>query len=126
MDQQLLKLELEISHRQQELCRKYGAPYFETSIDKLLGIATETFAKPMKWPINGLRHPIESENSSNWYIWAGEDFKETDDFFQPMHIYHLNKVYPKILDYLGLPPGWRFLFDDTYEDVWYDESLLHI
>jgi hypothetical protein len=28
--------------------------------------------------------------------------------------------------YLALPPGWRFLIAPDYEDVWFDESLLHI
>ena len=43
---------------------------------------------------------------------------------KPMHIYHLLELCPKAIKYLGLAPGWRFLFDNTYEDVWYDQSLL--
>jgi hypothetical protein len=26
--------------------------------------------------------------------------------------------------FLGLPPGWRFLTDGDYVDVWYDADLL--
>jgi len=32
-----------------------------------------------------------------------------------------------MIEYLGLPVGYRFLIDNEwYEDVWYDESLLNI
>jgi len=31
-----------------------------------------------------------------------------------------------IIKYLGLSPGWKFLSDGEYEDVWYDENLLNI
>jgi hypothetical protein len=30
----------------------------------------------------------------------------------------------EILKFLGLPPGWRFLTDGLYVDVWYDAALL--
>ncbi|RAJ77610.1 hypothetical protein CLV59_107379 [Chitinophaga dinghuensis] len=127
MDNTLFKFEKEVQERQKLICAKYGAIYYHTPVTQLLGIATQTFAA-VEWPINGLRNPIQSEQSSNWYIWAGEQFSDTADFFEPMHIFHLRDNHPKILDYLGLPPGWRFLFvgDDHYEDVWFDESLLRI
>ncbi|HEY4324361.1 MAG TPA: hypothetical protein VGN20_10250 [Mucilaginibacter sp.] len=41
-----------------------------------------------------------------------------------MHISHLLDIYPTAIDYLGLAPGWRFLIDEEYEDVWYDSNLL--
>ncbi|WP_459213513.1 immunity protein Imm33 domain-containing protein [Paraburkholderia caribensis] len=28
------------------------------------------------------------------------------------------------MPYLGLPPGWRFLIAEGYEDVWEDAKLL--
>ncbi len=27
---------------------------------------------------------------------------------------------PEVLPYLALPPGWRFLIADGYEDGWFD------
>lgn len=34
---------------------------------------------------------------------------------------------PKLIDYLGLDAGFRFLITEKgYEDVWFDEKLLEI
>ena len=107
------------------LCDKYLAGYLSAPFEKIIGVAIGTLEK-FDMPINGLRHPIESERSASWYIWAGIEFSQEIDFFRPMHIYHLLEVRPKAINYLGLAPGWRFLFDNTYEDVWYDGSLLNI
>ncbi|MCF6404401.1 hypothetical protein L3C95_16000 [Chitinophaga filiformis] len=126
MKNKLSKTEEEFVIVQKAICKQYGALYFPAPFDKMIGVAIESFKEKNVMPINGLRHPIESETSANWYIWAG-DYSEADDFFKPMHIYHLLEFCPQALLYLGLPPGWRFLFDDNqYEDVWYDEQLLNI
>lgn len=45
-------------------------------------------------------------------------------FFQPLHRAHISELCPQVVPYLGLPPGWRFLIADGYEDVWFDPSLL--
>lgn len=117
-------IEKEIIIKQKIVCGQYGALYVPSPFDKIIGVAIETLANAAKMPINGLRHPVESVQSTNWYIWGGE-YSEADDFFKPMHISHLSELCPQALRYLGLPPGWRFLFDDKqYEDVWYDEGLL--
>jgi len=46
------------------------------------------------------------------------------DAFVPLHVEHLAAWRPEILRFLGLPPGWRFLTDGSYVDVWYDAALL--
>lgn len=74
-------------------------------------------------PLNALRHRPE-QDTSGWYIWAGEEMSDDPDFFVPLHISHLAKWCPNLLPYLGLPPGWRVLLAPGYEDVWFDESLL--
>lgn len=125
MSNRILEIEKEVKIRQNEICNRFDVPYFAAPFEKLIGIATKTFSSKLL-PINGMRHPVESEQSSNWYVWAGEQFSDADDFFEPLHIVHLIDICPKVLRYLGLPPGWRFLFDNQYEDVWYDESLLEI
>ena len=33
---------------------------------------------------------------------------------------------PEVLEFLGLPPGYRFLLAIDYVDVWYDPSLLNV
>ncbi|WP_456088837.1 immunity protein Imm33 domain-containing protein [Paraburkholderia ferrariae] len=42
----------------------------------------------------------------------------------PVHAAHLADWAPLVLPYLGLPPGWRFLVTEQYEDVWEDKQLL--
>ncbi len=115
-------IEKKFLEKQKEICKKYGAEFLESPFDKLVGIALASFER-FEMPINGLRHPIESEQSTNWYIWAGE-YSNSDDFFQPIHVSHLIEICPKVINYLGLAPGWRFLFDNHYEDIWYDKNLL--
>jgi hypothetical protein len=114
--------EKEFIARQKEICKKYNADYLATPLDKLIGVALRSF-DDFEMPINGLRHPIENEQSANWFIWSGE-YSSADDFFSPVHVSHLLEICPKALNYLGLAPGWRFLFDNNYEDVWYDENLI--
>jgi hypothetical protein len=76
-------------------------------------------------PINGLRHP-ESGDASGWYIWCGE-LSTADDFFSPLHIEHVAQYLPPVLEYLELPPGYRFLIDGAnFEDVWFDQALLAV
>lgn len=86
-----------------------------------VGIALSTIGKQ---PINGLRHnPTDTTNG--WYIWCGSEFSEDPDFFSPLHVEHLSDRLPEVLEYLELPPGYRFLIDSTnYEDVWFDPALL--
>ena len=107
--------------QQKEICQKYNAEFFETSNNLKVGINSNV--KTGLMPINGLRHPPESD-TTGWFIWAGEKLLSEADFFQPLHVSHLNEWCPLIIKYLALPPGWRFLTDGNYEDVWFDESLL--
>lgn len=76
-------------------------------------------------PINGLRHP-PSGDTSGWYIWAGVELSDDEDFFQPLHVEHVEEWCPGIGKYLGLAPGWRFLIAPGHEDVWFDQSLLNV
>ena len=124
MDSHINNIEQELIKKQKVVCRKYGAEFLASPFNKLIGVALESFDK-FQMPINGLRHPIQSEGSASWYIWTGE-YSEADDFFKPVHVSHLLEICPKALNYLGLAPGWRFLFDNEYEDVWRDQSLLNI
>ena len=85
-----------------------------------VGIALATLGRV---PINGMRvHPTEGTNG--WYIWGGGEPSLDPDFYQPLCIEHLPEHLPQVLEYLDLPPGYRFLIDgDNYEDVWFDEQL---
>ncbi len=49
-----------------------------------------------------------------------------DDAFSPLHVTHLPEYCPDAIRFLGLPPGWRFMTDGDYVDVWEDRALLDV
>jgi hypothetical protein len=114
----------EVEKQQRELCDQHGL-IWTAAPDKLkVGIARNV--KSVIVPVNGLRHPPKGD-TTGWYIWAGEGDPSPDaDFFIPLHVEHIQEWRAEILKFLGLPPGWRFLTDGRYEDVWEDPSLLEI
>jgi hypothetical protein len=105
---------------QRRVCARFGAPWAESPENLKVGIALNV--KSGLRPINGLRHPPQGD-TTGWHIWAGEEFSDDPDFFVPLHVKHLAEWCPEVLPYLGLAPGWRFLIDQDYEDVWEDTSL---
>lgn len=111
--------DLELEHR--KICQKFGADYHPLDLNLELGIADNISSDIV--PLNGLRHP-EEKGTCGWYLWAGEELSKAPDFFKPMHVYHLLERCPELMNYLGLPPGWRFLVAGDYEDVWFDATLL--
>jgi len=102
------------------LCQKYQADYWALDLDSKIGVSMNLLSGEL--PINGLRHRPEGD-TNGWYLWAGEVPQPDADFFQPLHARHLIEKSPRLLRYLGLPPGWRFLIAREYEDIWYDETL---
>jgi hypothetical protein len=108
---------------QKEICRKFGADYYPSPNELKIGISLNVREGIM--PINGLRHSPGGD-TTGWYIWAGEELSDSPGFFMPLHVDHLDEWCPQIKKYLGLAPGWRFLIDADYEDIWFDESLLNV
>ena len=106
---------------QKIICQRFEADCSPAPIDLEIGISANIDEGLP--PLNGLRHR-PARDTTGWYIWAGEDFLEDEDFFQPLHVSHLEQRCPKVIPYLDLGPGWRFLLADDYEDVWFDPSLL--
>jgi hypothetical protein len=107
---------------QKAVCVEHAALYLPSLPESKLGFALSTKGK---LPINGLRHPVVGE-SNGWYIWCGESFSNDAQFFQPLHASHVYEDFPEVAKFLGLPPGFRFLFSPSGADVWFDESLLKI
>jgi len=105
---------------QKEICSRFGASYFGCDLALKVGISRNV--KDGVRPLNGLRIKPEA-GTCGWYIWAGETFSEDPDFFSPLHAVHLAEWAPLVVPYLGLPPGWRFLVTEAYEDVWEDPNL---
>jgi len=112
----------EASH-QRRICTEHGATWDPPLPDTKLGIARNVLEGLV--PINGLRHR-SAEGMSGWYIWAGEALSSANDFFVPLHVWHLADWCPQAIPYLGLPPGWRFLLAHGTEDVWFDADLLEV
>lgn len=112
---------MKIEDMQRMICRKYRADFTEVDSSQKMGVARNV--KSTLRPVNGLRH-VPEMGVSGWYVWAGEEIKTEPDFFLPVHIHHISDWNRDIENYLALPPGWRFLIDGDYEDVWFDESLL--
>ena len=109
---------------QKRICDKYSIRWTESKVDLFIGLADNVLTGMN--PVNGLRQP-ECDTTTGWYLWAGEEFSQAEDFFKPYHVSHLLTLRPNVIKYLGLPPGFRFLMDDKgYEDVWEDVELLKI
>ena len=104
------------------MCEQFGAEYSPPEAKSKLGVALETLRKK---PINGLRHK-PSEDTSGWYIWGGENCSKSPDFFSPLHVSHMSERCPIAERFLALPPGYRFLTDGKYVDVWFDPTLLEV
>jgi hypothetical protein len=110
-----------MNKEQEDVCLRYGALPMAASSDRKVGIARNV--RDGARPINGLRHPPEGD-TTGWYIWGGTELSDDPDFFLPLHVSHLDEWCPEVRKFLALPPGWRFLKNGEFEDVWYDESLL--
>jgi hypothetical protein len=111
-----------ITSAQRALCDEHTAGFIPSPADSKLGFALSTKGN---LPINGLRHPVVGD-TNGWYIWCGEEFSHDAEFFAPIHTSHVYEEYPEIARFLGLPPGYRFLFTPDSMDVWFDESLLKV
>lgn len=110
----------EVAELQVAVCRKYVASFEPPVPGSRVGIALQTLGR---LPLYGLRIPGTPE-VCGWYLWAGEEPSDDPDYFQPLCIEHVADRCATALPFLGLPPGWRFLTDGDYVDVWYDAELL--
>lgn len=114
----------DVEEIQRDLCRAYGVVWVPAPSQLKVGVAPNV--KSGAVPVNGLRHPPAGD-TTGWYLWAGEgDPPPAAEFFVPLHVQHLVEWRPDVLKFLGLPPGWRFVTDGNYEDVWEDPALLNV
>ena len=110
-----------VQNEQRAVCERFSTTFEPADLGLNIGLAND-FSSGLL-PFNGLRY-LATDTTSGWYLWAGEQRSEADDFFKPVHGYHLLEQNVAVLKYLGLPPGWRFLVAGDYEDVWFDGKLL--
>jgi len=107
---------------QRTFCICRDSHYVPAGPASKVGFAISTIGKT---PVNGLRHPPQGD-TNGWYIWFGKEWSSAPYFFAPLHMAHLTKYCPEIIEYLGLKPGFRFLKAGDYLDVWYDAALLDV
>jgi hypothetical protein len=110
----------QIQEAQKATSKKYAVEFVPAADTAISGLARSTLGLN---PVNGFRHPVQ-ENTSGWYIWCGDEFLPSEDFFAPVCTQHLYDELPQIAPFLALPPGYRFLLSGSYVDVWFDEDLL--
>jgi hypothetical protein len=106
--------------QQRLVCARYGAGFAPPAAGTRVGIALATLGRV---PLHGLRTAADGE-ACGWFLWCGGEPAADADFYQPMCVEHLDAACPAAVPFLALPPGWRFLTDGTYVDVWYDAGLL--
>jgi hypothetical protein len=105
--------------KQKEICEKYKSKWKPINEKSKIGVSENLNLEKL----NGLRHKTK-KGEICWYIWSGE-YSEEKDFFKPLCAEHLLQRNPKVIKYLGLEDGFRFLITENgYEDVWFDEKLL--
>ena len=112
-----------VSAAQASVCERFGVVPAPTQVGDRVGISPNVLSGLL--PINALRHRAEND-TSGWYIWAGEELSDDPSFFVALHVEHLEEWCPGILPYLALPPGYRVLLAPEFEDVWFDQALLDI
>lgn len=104
---------------QHEICRRFCAEFTPPEPGQKVGIALGTLDRV---PLYAVR--IRPENGTcGWYIYGGEHSTDAD-FYQPLHVDHLDEYCPSIVPYLALPPGWHVILAPEYEDVWFDDESL--
>lgn len=117
----ILDMNKKLKSAQEQVCARFGAQFFGCDPHQMVGISRNV--REGARPINGVRFRPEGD-TCGWYIWGGEEWSDAPDFYVPLHAKHLEQWAPLVLPYLGLPPGWRFLITEEYEDVWEDPQLL--
>ena len=73
--------------------------------DDALGLAMDTLRT---MPLNGMRY-MSQEGGSGWYIWGGDEVRQTADFFTAIQVRDLGDYVSNLEPFLDLPPGFRFV-----------------
>lgn len=111
-----------LTDQQRDVCREHGAEYMPPAAGSKVGIALQTLGQ---LPVHGIRVP-PTETTCGWYIYAGDESSDAEDFYQPLCVEHLDKYCAFVMPLLALPPGWRFMADDDgFRDVWQDAEPLY-
>ena len=110
---------MNIKKQQQKICKKYQSKFEQLKENEMVAVALDTLGQ---MPIVGERIVLDEGETVSWFIYCGES--DADDFYRPIHWYHLIEQLPEVLPYLGLEQGFRFIIDnEDYEDVWRENQF---
>jgi hypothetical protein len=70
-----------VQNEQREICDRFSTRFDPADLGLNMGIASN-FSSGLL-PLNGLRHPATT-STSGWYLWAGDEQSEANDFFLPI------------------------------------------
>ncbi|MFO0848038.1 MAG: hypothetical protein U0871_05710 [Gemmataceae bacterium] len=102
---------------QRRTCQAFGAGFDPPAPGTKVGIALRTLDRI---PVHGVRL-APTETTCGWYIYAGDEWSDAPDFYQPLCVEHVADCCPAAVPFLGLPPGWHFLTDGNgFADAWRD------
>lgn len=101
------------------ICAEHDLTPVAVRADERLGIARNVRSGQL--PINGVRYRPE-DGMCGWYIWAGEK-TDDDDFFDALHVAHLEDWCPIAMPFLQLPPGWCFSTDGAEASLWFEPEV---
>lgn len=105
--------------KQLERCRKHHVRFVPSPPCSNIQFALETMGRT---PVNGLRQSPYGD-SNGWYIWCGQELPEAPDSFIRLRTIHLADCCPDAIEFLGLPPGYRFTATAERVDVWPDPKF---
>ncbi len=106
---------------QRRVCKAYGAEFTPPVAGSKVGIALQTMKRN---PIHAVRLSA-TDTTCGWFIFAGDEWSDDPDFYQPLCVEHMAKYCEAALPFLALPPGWRFHTDGEAEyGASFDPDLL--
>jgi hypothetical protein len=106
-----------LEEQQRRVCAAHQAEFVPPAPGSKVGIALQTLGQV---PIHGVRVP-PTESTCGWFLFAGEQWSDAADFYQPLCVEHVAKYCEPALPFLGLAPGWRFMTDGQgFVDVWWE------
>src|SRR5262249_10587821 len=105
--------------KQMERCRTHHVRFVPSRPQSNVYFALQTIRQT---PINGIKAPPQRD-SSGWYSWCGEEFPASPECCIALQTTHLADCCPEAVEFLGLPPGYRFRAAGEQIEVWLDPKF---
>lgn len=103
---------------QGDVCRATCSRYVMTKLDDRL-VASPDVIAGKACSIEGVRYPFNAPNSGWWLF--GSDFSGDVMSMKNVHVGHAVLLYPNVVRYFGMEPGFCFKSGDE-EKTWFEEE----